>query len=465
MDEDFEPAQTLHSPTHPTSLGLAVEEKSSETFQPATAQISDLEQKVPTLEDSNLEQVVTSEELLPQLDQDIRPEVIHHSTSYDTQFMAEALKHAVMSRYLHDPHRRNERVEPVLLSNLSIVERHVTKQDGSDSLMRDIVEGVRMNHRREKFEEVVSPLSAILAHRQSVLSEKIQRLKSEYLELHNNWMEQCAKLDDAAKSLASDETVATTGRTTRRSAANLGDAVRSDLEMEQIIASLGNEDLTDANHLAMRNAAIVPDMISVTHRGIDYLFDDTNNLIEDAADFYAQRTGIDDWTDEEKQTFVEQYAAYPKQFGVIAEALPNKTTAQCVSFYYLHKKKHIDFRKVVQRYAPNKRRRGGRKTDKQRGNALLADIRKHDAEVSSKDTEFPDAGPVKKRRPGRPPNVRKTQVDLTPGTTPTPTATPDPEFVPRSRGGRKLQMRGPVIFEDLTEDEVRSHLAQLSDIE
>jgi hypothetical protein len=114
-----------------------------------------------------------------------------------------------------------------------------------------------------------------------------------------------------------------------------------------------------------------------------FKFDDTNGLVLEAPTFYAPRSGVYDWTDEEKEIYMEQYATNPKQFGLIAEHLPHKTTAQCVNFYYLHKKNIIDFRKVLVQYAP-KRRRGARPKmsgEKQRGNALLTDIRRHDAEV------------------------------------------------------------------------------------
>lgn len=384
------------------------------------------------------------------------PEILRHSTSYETSSLTEALKHAVMSRYMHDAQRRNERVEPILLSNLTIAERPAEgEQYAPDVLMQDLMEGSAVEERRKKHQKLLPSLAVAVHDRRTGLADKVERLKAEYLELHQSWLEHCARLEDGGKLNSTDDAVNATGRTTRRSAATLGDAVRSDLEMEQIIASLGNDDLTDANHLSMRNAAIIPDMLSVTHGYTNYIYDDTNNFVEDAPEFYAVRTGTNDWTEDEKQTFVEQYAANPKQFGSISEFLPNKTAAQCVTFYYLHKKKHIDFRKVIQRYASTKRRKGGRKSgDKQRGNALLADIRRHDAEVEVSSQE-PGANPPKRR--GRPPNSRKVvQPEVTPVTTPAATP-PPPENVPRSRGGRRINLRVPALIEeDDTEEEVCS---------
>lgn len=369
--------------------------------------------------------------------------------------LRDALIHVVASRTAHDRRRRDERVAPILLSNLSIAEPPPGHDGPTATPTQDSMEPPRAKQHQERRAEMFTPCSRFVEERRVDVDGKVAKLKAEYLELQKAWLEHCAKLDEEAKANSPEDTVTTSGRTTRRSAATLGDAVRSDLEMEQIIASLGNEDLTDANHLAMRNAATLPDMISVTRGYVDFTYDDTNNLVLDAPEFYRQRTGVDDWTEEEKHVFLKAYAAYPKQFGIIAESLPNKTAAQCVVFYYLHKKKHIDFRKVIQHYAP-KTRKGGRRTDKQRGNALLADIMRHDAEVSHDNGSSTPEAP-KKRRPGRPPNPRRsTLVAETPNTTPTPVATPDPEPVQRSRAGRRVSARTPLVEDEATEEEVLS---------
>ncbi len=201
----------------------------------------------------------------------------------------------------------------------------------------------------------------------------------------------CAGLDCTTKASVMEETTAITGRTTRRSAATLGDAVRSDLEMEQILATLGNEDLTDPHHLAVRNIAVIPDMISVEQGAVDYIFDDTSGLVKDPATYYDARTGFYDWTPDEEQIFIAKYADYPKQFGAIASFLPHKSQAQCVLYYYLHKKRLVDFRTAVN-IGNGKRKKGVRRGGKQKGNALLADIQQTDSQK-----------PPGRRRRGRPP--------------------------------------------------------------
>lgn len=362
----------------------------------------------------------------------------------DARSIADALRIVVMTRLRFDRQTRAERVNPVLMANHSIVQAVPPRPStSSDDLFRELNQGVRRSSMLQNYYSIKQPLVKRFAKHQETLSDKTDRLREEYLALHERWQVHCAKLDNKTNKKTSKDAAATTeevvipagsGRSTRRTAAMLGDAVRSDLEMEQIIASLGVEELTDPNHLALRNLANIPDMISVSHGDVNYLFDDTNNLVDNPIDFFDDSSSIDVWTVEEREIFLEQFAANPKQFGIIASFLPAKTAAQCVTYYYLNKKKHIDFRKVISLYAPGKRRRGGRRTDKQKGNALMADIRQHDDEVS-----LSHSGPTTRRKRGILPASTKsaaprlgTRLDLTPNSTPTP----DPEPEVRKRGRR-----------------------------
>ncbi|KAG7094944.1 hypothetical protein E1B28_005746 [Marasmius oreades] len=365
----------------------------------------------------------------------------------DATSVREALRIVVMTRLLADRQTREERVEPILATNLSLPrfphEKIPSVKQSHEVLMQEMFEptGTRARSRNETFRQVHAGLVEMFDARQAALKVKVQKLKEEYLSLHEKWVEHCTRLDDQAKAKqaasAAEAPVQPSvlppanGRTTRRSAATMGDAVRSDLEMEQIIASIGYDEATDPNQLCVRNLAVIPDMISVTNGYVDYVFDDNNLRIDNPAKYYAPDTGIHDWTEEEKQVFLDKFAAYPKQFGMIAKFLPNKTTAQCVNFYYLHKKVSIDFRNVVAMNAPGKK--GKRRTGKRKGNALLADIRKHDAEVGpttrgkGKRTSAATAASLEARKTRR---VTGINAEDTP-TTATPT--PEPESRPRRR--------------------------------
>ena len=358
--------------------------------------------------------------------------------------IAEALRIVVMTRLQCDRQTREERVNPVLRANHALISPEIPRL--STEVVKEVTTGKRQDDMMKRFAKTKLDLIGRFNLADRSLSEKTDKLREEYLALHERWQTHCAKLDNKSNKKTAKEPPVTTddiaitagsGRSTRRTAAMLGDAVRSDLEMEQIIASLGVEELTDPNHLALRNLAKIPDMISVSQGEVKYLFDDTNNLVDDPIKFYDTSLDADSWTDAEKEIFMEQFAANPKQFGIIASFLPSKTASQCVTFYYLNKKKIIDFRKVISLYAPGKRR-GGRRTDKQKGNALMADIRKHDDEVS-----LSHSGPTTRRKRVQPASARGTssrivanRFDVTPTTTPTPD--PEPEVKKRGRKPNRI---------------------------
>lgn len=369
----------------------------------------------------------------------------------DAKSVADALRIVVMTRLRCDRQTRDERVNPVLGSNLALAERQdvLKVSTSAEQVIQDVTKGGKMDSKMKAFAKNRVALGMLFTKRADAVSQKTQRLREEYLELHERWQAHCAKLDNKSTKKPTKEipvvteepAVATsTGRSTRRTAAMLGDAVRSDLEMEQIIASLGVEELTDPNHLALRNLAKIPDMISVVEGEVKYLYDDTNNIVDDPIHFYDSSVGLDAWTAEEKEIFLEQFAANPKQFGIIASFLPSKTAAQCVTYYYLTKKRNIDFRKVVSLYAPGKRKRGGRRTDKQKGNALMADIRQHDDEVS-----MSHSGPTTRRKRVRLASDKTSlsrlgasRLELTPTSTPTPD--PEPEVKKRGRRPRVVSL-------------------------
>ncbi|KIK68599.1 hypothetical protein GYMLUDRAFT_111116, partial [Collybiopsis luxurians FD-317 M1] len=244
----------------------------------------------------------------------------------------DAVRIVVMRRLLVDRQSRQERVDPVLFSNLSLPSTDDLEQPAPGAsihaLMTEMThpESERVKFRANTSNKLKQSLVERFEERQDRLKVKVQKLKEEYISLHEKWKAHCAMLDrqakaksEAADAKPSSVTVAPpamTGRTTRRSAANLGDAVRSDLEMEQIIASIGSNEATDPNQLCLRNVAVIPDMISVVKGKVDYVYDDNNLRVEDPLSYYAPQT--DEWTEEEKQIFIDKFAIFPKQFGAIS---------------------------------------------------------------------------------------------------------------------------------------------------
>lgn len=331
----------------------------------------------------------------------------HHSVvcqPADLKSTREGVRVVLVTRLRRDRQARVERVFPVLHANRVVSSLPFPLPPSNQNRRSEELMAANSSSRLATHEATRSSLVDRFVERQSEIVEKSRRLKAEYLVLHERWLEHCARLDEAQKTgigIPEESAVPSGGRTTRRSTAVMGDAVRSDLEMEQIIASLGVEELTDPSYLAIKNVAKIPDMISVAEGSVPYLYDDTNNVVDDPSEFYSASSGQDYWTEDERDTFLNEFAAHPKQFGLIAQRLPNKTAAQCVTYYYLHKKQGVDFKKAVMQYGTSRRRKNGR-ASKQRGNALLADIRRHDDEVSrilpaSLNEAAPSTGSKRKR--------------------------------------------------------------------
>lgn len=85
----------------------------------------------------------------------------------------------------------------------------------------------------------------------------------------------------------------------------------------------------------------------------------SNGLVEDPLAYEKERTMINPWTSEERDIFMEKFAAFGKDFKKIASFLDHKTTADCVEFYYKNHKSDCfvkikqDVRKIGKSYLTN----------------------------------------------------------------------------------------------------------------
>jgi hypothetical protein len=91
------------------------------------------------------------------------------------------------------------------------------------------------------------------------------------------------------------------------------------------------------------NKAAIPDMV------LDdpCQYDDENDLVRNPLefyDFYGQQEKI--WTTEERAIFRRHFPGSMKQFGKISDKLPDKTTGDCVQYYY-RTKKDLDWKGIV----------------------------------------------------------------------------------------------------------------------
>ncbi|CAF4094745.1 unnamed protein product [Adineta steineri] len=88
----------------------------------------------------------------------------------------------------------------------------------------------------------------------------------------------------------------------------------------------------------MRRSSVIPPIMYDSWQRKHQYFNQNGLIKTDAAAFYKEQTKMPCWTREEKQIFVEKFTQSPKNFGYISSFLENKTTEQCVQFYYMTKK-------------------------------------------------------------------------------------------------------------------------------
>jgi len=237
-----------------------------------------------------------------------------------------------------------------------------------------------------------------------------------------------------------------------------GDAVRSEAEFLEILASLENADLRDPDVRAARTAAVVPDLaVDPSERAeiISCTFDDERYRVEDPIETYGVRTPMETWTEAEVETYCKRYSLHPKQFGKISQELPDKTTAQCVLFYY-RMKNSIDFRSLSERRGRDGRRKKTKKRPgegKGKGSSLLSNLKgAKSTMLGNRDRdEEEDDDEDQQQQQGIPPSPRNTRAPP-----PLPNGTDSAPVVSRTTTTaatpRPLQRPLDQLFEDDNDD-------------
>jgi hypothetical protein len=111
----------------------------------------------------------------------------------------------------------------------------------------------------------------------------------------------------------------------------------------------------------LRKSSIVPPIIYNQWQR-KYKYFNQNGLIKrDAAEFYKERAKMPYWSADEKQIFIEKFTQSPKNFGYISSFLENKTTEQCVQFYYMTKKTE-NYKNLLRKQGQNTRRKAKQNT-------------------------------------------------------------------------------------------------------
>lgn len=128
--------------------------------------------------------------------------------------------------------------------------------------------------------------------------------------------------------------------------------VRSDMEMEEIIARLEAEEAAQSRF--ERNLATIPAQILDAKEKRARRFIDSNSLVLDPVHEVRLHALATTWQEAEKKIFLEKYLAFPKNFRKIATYLPHKTPNDCSEHYY-RVKKELDLKNMLRDVALKKK--------------------------------------------------------------------------------------------------------------
>ncbi|KAL7552418.1 hypothetical protein ACHAWF_015659 [Thalassiosira exigua] len=124
---------------------------------------------------------------------------------------------------------------------------------------------------------------------------------------------------------------------------SLGDVVRSDYEQEQIIAEIAAKEAME-KRIKEGGCALPRQRVWLEGR------------VKDPMAVEEEMRHINIWSDMEKCIFLDRFLHHPKDFRKIASFLRNKTTKDCIRFYY-DSKKTVPYKHALKEFLQRKKRR------------------------------------------------------------------------------------------------------------
>ena len=136
-----------------------------------------------------------------------------------------------------------------------------------------------------------------------------------------------------------------------------GDVVRSEYEQEQIIAELAAKEAMEKR--IKEGGCALPRQQGLLER---QLFASYSNgffahRVDDMLADEEERCHVNIWSDMEKCIFLDRFLHHPKDFRKIASFLRNKSTKDCIKFYY-DSKKTVPYKQALKEFLLRKKRRG-----------------------------------------------------------------------------------------------------------
>ena len=209
---------------------------------------------------------------------------------------------------------------------------------------------------------IVSPVvEAVIRHQVRERKRNELRLALLYRHHHKAWIgtdkeSKSGKWKrDAGGGVFADKTIDDDGQAHRNTRSR--DGVRSEAEFQELLGVMQYEEKRRKSAVA-----VLPHMLVTAHDRQAYSFRNRNGYLADGADDNWLRKMVNTWTDEEETIFIEKLADFAsrpekeglrKNFYKISHYLPNKTTADCVQYYYRMKKSTVfreAYRKLELKY-------------------------------------------------------------------------------------------------------------------
>ncbi|KAL7431088.1 hypothetical protein ACHAXM_002519 [Skeletonema potamos] len=136
-----------------------------------------------------------------------------------------------------------------------------------------------------------------------------------------------------------------------------GDVVRSEYEQEQIIAELAAKEAMEKR--IKEGGCALPRQQGLLERQLFASYSNSffGQRVDDMLANEEERRHVNIWTDMEKCIFLDRFLHHPKDFRKIATFLRNKSTKDCIEFYY-DSKKTVPYKQALKEFLLRKKRRG-----------------------------------------------------------------------------------------------------------
>ncbi|KAI3648167.1 hypothetical protein MP228_006021 [Amoeboaphelidium protococcarum] len=191
------------------------------------------------------------------------------------------------------------------------------------------------NENIQKFQSFKPVLVKYLQRKRFALQDKEEYLQRQYNDLFNQWQEQALLFEDQQIKISIKQQ---NKQQSRGNSRKVQEDLWSLVNVYDPAATPYGPPSSDEDYRYLKSVTAPTPMLLDIRMREQMKYIDNNNLFDDGQQSVKQITMANPWNDDEKKIFIQAYMEYPKEFGRIASFLPNKSSQDCVQYYYLNKK-------------------------------------------------------------------------------------------------------------------------------